>query len=72
MNNAKIIIIGAGLSGLMIAYLLQKKGFEVIILEAHTRIGGRIETVTGTTGATMELGATWFSKPHQASYCLIR
>jgi len=71
MNNAKIIIIGAGLSGLMIAYLLQKKGFEVIILEAHTRIGGRIETVTGTTGATMELGATWFSKPHQHLIALL-
>jgi monoamine oxidase len=48
MNNTKIIIIGAGLSGLMIAYLLQKKGIDVLILEA-TRIGGRIETVTGTT-----------------------
>ena len=71
MNNAKIIIIGAGLSGLMIAYLLQKKGFEVIILEAHTRIGGRIETVTGATGATMELGATWFSKPHKHLIALL-
>jgi monoamine oxidase len=48
MNNTKIIIIGAGLSGLMIAYLLQKKGIDVLI-EANTRIGGRIETVTGTT-----------------------
>jgi monoamine oxidase len=33
----------------MIAYLLQKKGIDVLILEANTRIGGRIETVTGTT-----------------------
>jgi monoamine oxidase len=36
MNNTKIIIIGAGLSGLMIAYLLQKKGIDVLILEANT------------------------------------
>jgi monoamine oxidase len=33
----------------MIAYLLQKKGIDVLILEANT-LGGRIETVTGTTG----------------------
>ena len=65
MNSNKIIIIGAGLSGLMIAYLLQKKGFEITILEANERIGGRIQTVTGTTGVTMEMGATWFSNPHQ-------
>lgn len=65
MNTPKIIIIGAGLSGLMIAYLLQKKGFEIMVLEANTRIGGRIETAIGSTGATMEMGATWFSKPHQ-------
>ncbi|MFB0909411.1 MAG: NAD(P)/FAD-dependent oxidoreductase [Flavobacterium sp.] len=71
MNNTKIIIIGAGLSGLMIAYLLQKKKIDVLILEANTRIGGRIETVTGTTGATMEMGATWFSKPHQHLIALL-
>jgi monoamine oxidase len=71
MNKAKIIIVGAGLSGLMIAYLLRKKGIEVIILEADTRIGGRIETVTGTSGATIEMGATWFSKPHQHLIALL-
>jgi monoamine oxidase len=71
MDNAKIIIIGAGLSGLMIAYLLRKKGIEVLLLEANSRIGGRIETVTGTSGATMEMGATWFSKPHQHLIALL-
>ena len=65
MNPNKIIIIGAGLSGLMTAYLLKKKGLEFVILEADARIGGRIETVIGTSGSTMEMGATWFSNPHQ-------
>jgi monoamine oxidase len=70
MNNTKIIIIGAGLSGLMIAYLLQKKGIDVLILEANTRIGGRIETVTGTTEQQWKC-ATWFSKPHQHLIALL-
>jgi monoamine oxidase len=71
MNKAKTIIIGAGLTGLMIAYLLQKKGLEIIIVEASAHVGGRIETVVGKTGATMELGATWFSRPHQNLIALL-
>jgi monoamine oxidase len=31
----------------MIATSCKKKGIDVLILEANTRIGGRIETVTG-------------------------
>jgi monoamine oxidase len=42
-----------------------------LCIEAYNRIGGRIETVTGTTGATMEMGATWFSKPHQHLIALL-
>jgi monoamine oxidase len=71
MNHTKIIIVGAGLSGLMTAYLLQKKGLDILLLEANIRIGGRIETVTGTSGATVEMGATWFSKPHQHLIALL-
>ena len=64
MKKEKVIIIGAGLCGLYLAFLLQKKGIEVLLLEAHTQIGGRIKTITGTTGVTMEMGATWFGNQH--------
>ncbi|SEW45193.1 flavin monoamine oxidase family protein [Chitinophaga arvensicola] len=62
----RITIIGAGLSGLTLAYLLHKAGTKVNILEASPRIGGRIQTQTGQRGTPMELGATWFSDqpPH--------
>ncbi|MBO9618634.1 MAG: FAD-dependent oxidoreductase [Niabella sp.] len=59
-----IVIIGGGLSGLTLAFLLQKKGSEAIIIEASDRLGGRIQTVTGALGAPLELGATWFSEAH--------
>lgn len=65
MNHHKIIIIGAGLSGLVTAYLLQKKGLAVLVLEADSRIGGRIETIFGGSGVSMEMGATWFGSEHQ-------
>ncbi|TDE01346.1 flavin monoamine oxidase family protein [Flavobacterium sandaracinum] len=65
MKKEKVVVIGAGLCGLYTAFLLQKKGIEVLILEGNTRIGGRIKTITGTTAVTMEMGATWFGNQHQ-------
>lgn len=44
-QSADVIVIGAGLSGLSAAYNLKKSGFNVIILEADNRIGGRIKTL---------------------------
>lgn len=43
--NKDIIIIGAGASGLMAANELSKKGLSVLVLEADSRIGGRIHTI---------------------------
>jgi len=61
--SKKIIILGAGLSGLLTAYRLQNKGFEIEIVEARERIGGRIHTLHSDT-AQVEMGATWFNDIH--------
>ncbi|MCC2625273.1 MAG: flavin-containing amine oxidase [Burkholderiales bacterium] len=55
----KIIIIGAGLAGLYAAYLLQNEDFDVIILEARDRVGGRTFTQNG-----IDLGGQWISSLH--------
>ncbi len=44
-SNKKIIVIGAGISGLTTAYLLFKEGYDVIVLEKKDKVGGSIETV---------------------------
>jgi len=43
--NKKIIVIGAGISGLTSAYLLSKKGFDVTVLEKNNSVGGSIESI---------------------------
>ena len=60
----RIIIIGGGLSGLTLAYLLSKKNIFATILEASSRLGGIIQTVKVENKTPLELGATWFSDIH--------
>lgn len=69
--SKQVIIIGGGLSGLTLAYLLEKKGFEPTIIEASSRLGGRIQTVDGKLGTPLELGATWFSDYHHELLSLL-
>ena len=44
-ENKKIVIIGAGISGLVAGYDLTIAGYDVTILEARDRIGGRVLTI---------------------------
>ncbi len=58
MKSKKIIIIGAGASGLMAALQLSKAGFKVEILEARDRVGGRIHTIKNSSfSIPVEAGA---------------
>ncbi len=57
-GKEKVIIIGAGISGLAAARDLEASGYEVLVLEARDRIGGRIWT-DRSTGTNLDLGASW-------------
>jgi monoamine oxidase len=57
-SNSDVIVIGAGISGLSCAQQLLKRGLKVTVLEAQSRVGGRILTVRDSGLRTpMELGA---------------
>ncbi|CAM3812913.1 FAD-dependent oxidoreductase [Rheinheimera salexigens] len=45
-----VIVIGAGLSGLNSALLLEEQGYKVTVLEAKNRVGGRIYTLDDVPG----------------------
>ncbi|KAF8249011.1 amine oxidase, partial [Wilcoxina mikolae CBS 423.85] len=62
-----IIIIGAGISGLCAGYELKRAGFEVEILEASSRVGGRVLTFADphfAPGLHGEGGAMRIPKQH--------
>ncbi|WP_063652879.1 flavin monoamine oxidase family protein [Aliivibrio fischeri] len=49
------LIIGAGLSGLYLAYQLEKMGKKYQVIESRQRIGGRILSLD-----SMDMGPSWF------------
>ncbi|MBP5409887.1 MAG: protoporphyrinogen oxidase, partial [Prevotella sp.] len=42
--DTQVVVIGAGLTGLTIAYWLSRKGISVHVVETDNRIGGQIQT----------------------------
>ncbi|TKS85534.1 Peroxisomal N(1)-acetyl-spermine/spermidine oxidase [Collichthys lucidus] len=72
--NAKIVIVGCGISGIAAAHRLVKAGFHhVRIVEATARSGGRIKT--GRLGDNIiEIGANWIHGPSEENpvFCLAR
>jgi monoamine oxidase len=56
----KVVIVGAGVSGLLAGHLLKEKGIEVEILEASSRWGGRIKDAAAPfDDFPVALGAEW-------------
>jgi monoamine oxidase len=69
----KILIIGAGLTGLSAAHSLRKLGHDVQIFEARDRPGGRIHTLRDFTGGQYaDAGAARIPQNHQLTHAAVR
>ena len=54
----RVLVIGAGMAGLVAARLLHDSGFPVTVLEARDRLGGRLWT-DDSLGIPCDLGGSW-------------
>ncbi len=62
MKKKKVIVIGAGFSGLSTATELASKGYEVEIFEKNEQAGGRAR-VFQEKGFTFDMGPSWYWMP---------
>lgn len=61
MNNYDVAVIGAGISGLSLAYFCKKAGKRVIVLEKEKRVGGCLHTVYHNEGRLELAGHTLYN-----------
>ncbi len=57
-NGKSVVVIGAGVAGLSAAQALRKNGFDVTLLEAQDKVGGRLKT-DRSLGFPFDEGASW-------------
>ena len=69
-----VVVIGAGLAGLVAAFELKRQGHRVTVLEAQNRVGGRIYTLRApfAPGLYAEAGGMRIPRAHDLTLALLR
>jgi monoamine oxidase len=62
----QVIVVGAGVAGLVAARRLADRGIDVLVLEARQRVGGRLWSHHMPNGEIVELGGEWISTSQTA------
>jgi monoamine oxidase len=66
-RRKKVVIVGAGMAGLVAAHELKRAGHDPVILEAQRRVGGRVYTLRDPfmDGLYAEVGAMRIPRAHK-------
>ncbi|MFC0003595.1 flavin monoamine oxidase family protein [Micromonospora siamensis] len=67
----RVVVVGAGFSGLAAALALARAGARVRVLEARDRVGGRVLTGWLDDGTQLDLGAQWIGPTQERMYALV-
>ena len=65
-NEQSVTIIGAGLAGLAAAYDLHRAGWQVTVLEARNRVGGRVHSIRSFSNSLVAEGGGEFIDQHHS------
>ena len=68
-TRREVTIVGAGIAGMLAAYALDKKGYEVTLLEASARAGGLIQTERTEYGMAERAAHSLLATPAVVEFC---
>jgi monoamine oxidase len=76
LEQTEVIVVGAGLAGLIAARELTSAGIDVTVLEARDRVGGRVMNFSlspsGGDGNVVEAGGQWIGPGQERMYQLAK
>ena len=58
----RVLVVGAGIAGLTVANAMAHAGVDCVVLEARSRVGGRLHTAD-LGGSPVDLGGSWMHHP---------
>mgnify|MGYP001247234165 CR=1 FL=1 len=70
-KSVDVVVVGAGVAGLVAARRLMQAGLEVVALEARDRVGGRLHTRSVAGGTPVDVGGQWVGPGQQRIHALL-
>src|SRR5436190_3898514 len=70
--DADVVVVGAGLAGLVAARDVRAAGRSVVVLEARDRVGGRLLNQDIGAGRVVEVGGQWVGPTQHRMLALAR
>ena len=67
----QVVVVGAGIAGMVAARRLFDRGLDVVVLEGRDRVGGRLWSHRLPNGEIVELGGEWISTGQDAVMGLV-